>query len=328
VGTVNGRIFDLSAYAGRSLSGAGFIELMSSNGDDASVDIAEIALVAGSLPPPAVHLYGWGVDSRYTNADCVLDSGVSGISLDLDAVDASSVVTLVNWKLPHIVLSSYAYMDVTVSGSSNALVRMWFYLDDGSFIMFANRENVGTVNGKIFDLGAYAGRSLSGTGFIELRTSDGGDANIDIIGIDLVAGSLPEPTIHLYGWAMDSRYTNAGYTLDSGVSGISLDLDAVDASSVVTLVNWRLPHIALSGYSYMDVAVSGSSNALVRMWFYLDDGSYIMFANRENVGTVNGRIFDLAAYAGRTLSGAGFIELMSSDGADASIDINDIGLVA
>jgi hypothetical protein len=127
---------------------------------------------------------------------------------------------------------------------------------------------------------------------------------------------------------MDPRYTNAGYILDSSTSGISLDLDADDTSSMVTLVKWDLPKLDLSSYTYMDVTITGSSNALLHRWFYLDDSSYITFAYREDVGTVAGRLVDLAPYTWRTLNGAGFIELMSSDGLDSSVDITEIALVA
>jgi len=66
----------------------------------------------------------------------------------------------------------------------------------------------------------------------------------------------------LNGWDVDSRYSNAGYVLDSSSSGISLDLDATGLDSMVTVVKWDLPQLVLSEYSYMDVAVTGSSNAL------------------------------------------------------------------
>ena len=127
---------------------------------------------------------------------------------------------------------------------------------------------------------------------------------------------------------MDPRYTNAGYILDSSTSGISLDLDADDTSSMVTLVKWDIPKLDSSSYTYMDVTITGISNALLRIWFYLDDCSYIAFAYREDVGTVAGRLVDLTSYTGRKLSGAGFIELMSSDSLDSSVDITEIALVA
>ena len=116
--------------------------------------------------------------------------------------------------------------------------------------------------------------------------------------------------------------------MDSSTSGISLDLDADDTSSMVTLVKWNLPKLDLSSYIYMDVTITGIDNALLRIWYYLADGCYIAFAYREDVVTVAGRLVDLAPYTGRTLNGAGFIELMSSDGLDSSVDITEIALVA
>jgi hypothetical protein len=127
---------------------------------------------------------------------------------------------------------------------------------------------------------------------------------------------------------MDPRYTKAGYILDSSTSGISLDLDADDTSSMVTLVKWNLPKLDLSSYTYMDVTITGIDNALLRIWFYLADGCYITSAYKEDVGTVAGRLVDLAPYTGRRLNGAGFIELMSGDGLDSSVDITEIALVA
>jgi hypothetical protein len=127
---------------------------------------------------------------------------------------------------------------------------------------------------------------------------------------------------------MDSRYIYADYALNSSASGISLQLNAVDTGSKVAIRHVDLPELALSDYSYVGVEVVGSGNAKIRMWFYLEDGSYFSFTYREDVGTVNARNFDLTAYAGRTLSGVAFIELMSSDGSTASMDITEIALEA
>jgi hypothetical protein len=325
--TVNARDFDLSPYSERALNGAGFIELTSTNTATTNIDITEIAFNTGPIPTPTIPLYGWKTDTRYTNTDHVLNSASSGISLQLDPEDTNSIVTIVNWNLPHLTLSNYNYIDITAIGSTNALIRIWLYLDDGSYITFAYREDTNTVNARNLDLTPYADRTLNGAGFIELTSSNGVDTNIDITEIAFMTGPLPSPMIPLYGWRGDPRYINAEYALDSSASGISLDLDAADTNSVVTLVQWDLPQLVLSDYSYMDVAVTGSTNALLRIWLYLDDGTYITFAYREDVGAVNGRILDLTPFADRTLNGAGFVELMSFDGVDASIDVTEIALV-
>ena len=70
---------------------------------------------------------------------------------------------------------------------------------------------------------------------------------------------------------------------------------------MVKLVDLELPHLALSEYSYMDVSVAGSGNVLVRIWFYLMDGPYIIFCYRENVDIAVAKLFDLSSCDGRKL---------------------------
>ncbi len=319
---VNGTNFDLSPYAGRTLT-VGYIELMSSDGTTANIEITKIAFMRGELPA-LIPLHGWEDDANYTNAPYVLSSTVSGLSLELDATDTSSILVLVNSNLPNINVSDYSYVDVGVTGSSNARIRIFFYLDDGSYFSIAIWDEPAVVNAASFDLAPYAGRSLA-VGYVELMSSDGTTANIEITKIAFMTGTLPA-SIPLYGWENDAEYTNAPYVLDSTPSSLYLELDAVDTGSMVVLSRLNLPKLNISNYQYVDVDVTGSSNAIIRIFFYLDDGTYFTIAMWEDPTVVNAANFDLASYAGRTLTAA-YIELMSADGTQSNITITKIAFM-
>jgi hypothetical protein len=61
--------------------------------------------------------------------------------------------------------------------------------------------------------------------------------------------------------------------------------------------------------------------------FFLDDGSGFDVVYSSDPATLDAVSFDLSAYTGRTLTIA-YVELMSSDGLAASIDITQIALIA
>jgi phage-related protein len=315
--------FDLSAYTGRTLT-VSYIALMSSDGLNASIDITQIALVA-TAPPPVVPLAGWTVDSSLTNAPYTLDSSPSLLSLDLTASDTSGRVTIYTLGVPALDLTNYDHIDVSVTGTANARILLRFFLDDGTGFDVVYWADPATLNAISFDLTAYAGRTLT-IAYIALMSSDGSDASVDITEIVLVA-SAPAPVVPLSGWVVDTSLTNSLYTLNSTEALLSLDLDAVDTASRVTIYSLAVPSLVLGSFDHIDVAVTGTSNARVLLRFFLDDGTGFDVVYWADPTTLNAINFDLSAYAGRTLTIA-YVALMSSDGSTASIDITQIVFIA
>jgi hypothetical protein len=213
------------------------------------------------------------------------------LSYETDGVDATSEVWVTKLSEPDLLLEASPSATLTTTND-----------------VFGNAFFIGA--------GTYGDASAISVFFDELALTENFPATFGPYG--------SEVEVPLAGWETDPRYTNTDYTLNSQATGISLQLNPEDTNSIVTIVNWNLPQLALSDYNYMDVAATGSSNALIRIWLYLDNGSYITFAYREDVGTVNARTLDLTPYTSRTLNGAAFIELTSSDGTTTNIQIINI----
>jgi hypothetical protein len=182
--TLNAVSFDLSVYAGRTLTVA-YVALMSSDGLDASFVITEIAFVA-SAPPPVVPLDGWTIDPSLTNAPYTLDSSPSLLSLDLTASDTHSRVTIYTLGVPTSDLGGFDHIDVAVTGTGNARILLRFFLDDGTGFDVVYWSDPATLDAISFDLSPYTGRTLT-VAYFALMSSDGSTASIDVTQIALVA---------------------------------------------------------------------------------------------------------------------------------------------
>jgi len=165
---------------------------------------------------------------------------------------------------------------------------------------------------------------LGGVVYIGLMSSDGAQASIDITEVAFEVPSPLVPSVPLSGWLVDSGLTNAPYVLSSTDSSLSLELDAVDTNSRVTIYSLNVPKLSLSDYASVNVSVTGTSNARILLRFFLDDGGYFDVVYWKDPAMLNAISFDLVPYAGRTLGGVVYIGLMSSDGAQASIDITEV----
>jgi parallel beta-helix repeat protein len=314
--------FDLSPYAGRTLSGVVYMSLKSSDGTQANITITQVAFTTQALPS-TIPLAAWQEDPAYTNAPYVLNSNPSSLYVELDATDTSSRVTIFNPSIPKLKLSDFAYVSVTVTGSENAKILLRFFLDDGSCFDVVYWGTPAALNAIRFDLSPYAARTLSGIVYISLMSSDGAPANITITQIAFSTQALP-PTIPLSGWSEDPAYTNAFYVLNSNPSSLYLELEATDTASRVTIFNPSIPKLKLSDYTYVSVMVAGTDNARILLRFFLDDGSCFDVVYWQSPAILNATRFDLTPYGARTLSGVVYISLMSSDGAPANITITQI----
>jgi hypothetical protein len=270
-------------------------------------------------------LSGWSMDPRYTNASYVLNSTESSLSLELNATDINSRVTIRNLNVPKLNLSDYQYMAVDVVGSSNARILLRFFLDDGSSFDVVYWKAPTTLNSITFDLSPYAGRTLRGDVYISLKSSDGSTSDIEITEISFVdSAQTPVP---LSGWSMDPRYTNASYVLNSTESSLSLELNATDTASRVTIRNLNVPKLNLSIYDYVSVNIGGSGNARILLRFFLDDGSSFDVVYWKDPDTLDAATFDLSPYSGRTLRGDVYIGLKSSNGTTSDIEISETSFV-
>jgi hypothetical protein len=273
---------------------------------------------------PVVPLSGWVVAPAYTNSLYMLSSTELSLSLELDAADANSKVTIYTIGVSGKDIGDYDYIDVTITGSGNARILMRFFLDNGTSFNVAYWKDPATLDTVNFDLSPYAGRTIT-VAYLALMTSDGLDADIEITQILLVANEAP-PEISLSGWTVAPAYTNAPYALDSSESSLSLELYADDVDDKVTIYTLALPTVDLGEVDHIDVEVTGTDNARILMRFFLDNGTSFNVAYWKDPATLDTVNFDLSPYAGRTLVSA-YVALMSSNGATANIEITDIALV-
>ncbi|MCW3998441.1 MAG: ABC transporter permease, partial [Candidatus Bathyarchaeota archaeon] len=135
------------------------------------------------IPPPLVPLSNWTVNLELTNSPHVLTSSPLGLHLELQPANFSSMVTAYTITAPNLRLSNYAYVNVTVSGTSNALISLSFFLDDGSSFDVANWTNPSMLNIMPFDLTPYSDRILRGDVYVSVMSSNGTQASLDIIEI-------------------------------------------------------------------------------------------------------------------------------------------------
>jgi len=140
----------------------------------------EFTNLSAIITPPTVPLSEWAVNAEGTNTPYVLNSSVSGLQLGITPTNFTSVVTVYTINCPQLNLSSYSHVNVTATGTPNAVVIMGFFLDDGSEFDVANLTDVGTLNSSLFDLSPYAGKSLSGNAYLVLMSFDGTPAAVNI----------------------------------------------------------------------------------------------------------------------------------------------------
>jgi hypothetical protein len=277
------------------------------------------------VPENTVPLSGWVVDSSLTNAPYTLNSTVSNLSLGLGAVNTNSRVTVYSLGVPTSDLGGFDHIDVGVTGTNNARILLRFFMDNGAGFDVVYWSSPTTLDAISFDLGAYAGRTLTIV-YVALMSSDGLAASINITSITLVA-EAPPPVVPLAGWVVDSSLTNAPYALNSTETPLWLGLSAVNTSSRVTIYTLGVPTFNLGDSDHIDVAVTGTANARILLRFFLDNGSGFDVVYWADPATLNAISFDLSAYSGRTLTIA-YIALMSSDGLTANVNFTKIEFVA
>jgi hypothetical protein len=132
------------------------------------------------------------------------------------------------------------------------------------------------------------------------------------------------PTVPLSDWMVNANFTTGEYVLDSSSLGLYLELTPVTPFSTVTVFTINAPQLNLSDYAYVNITATGSDNARILLGFSLDDGNTLDIANMTDPQTLNTTTFDLAPYSQQALRGDAYLALMSSNGTQATIQIEEI----
>ncbi|KON33386.1 MAG: hypothetical protein AC479_04680 [miscellaneous Crenarchaeota group-6 archaeon AD8-1] len=182
------------------------------------------------IPPPLVPLSNWTINPEYTDSPHVLSSNPLGLHVELQPVNFTSIVTAYTISAPNLKLSDYAYVNVTVSGSNNALITLGFFLDDGSSFLVANLTSPSIVNEIPFDLTPYSDRILRGDVYVSVMSSNGTQTSVDITEIAFetptIGGSSREPTISFIPELERVELTIVGF-FDSNRPGIGSQYSGV-----------------------------------------------------------------------------------------------------
>jgi ABC-type antimicrobial peptide transport system permease subunit len=132
------------------------------------------------------------------------------------------------------------------------------------------------------------------------------------------------PVVPLSDWMVNANFTNTSFVLNSSDLGLSLEIEPLNFTSMVTVYTINCPQLNMSNYSYVNVTATGTPNTGVLLGFSLDDGSTFDVANITNIVSLNNSTFDLTPYAGKFLRGDAYLTIVSLNGTKASIDISEI----
>ncbi len=145
---------------------------------------------------------------------------------------------------------------------------------------------------------------------------------------------VPPPTIPLSGWVQETSFNTTNSVLNSSISGLSLELEQSPMPGfipgVVAIYTMNISSLSLSDFDYLNVTITGTSNAQVLLQFSLDDGSNFNVTDAEDasvpidVDKLNSLSFDLSPYSERTLRGDAFLAVMCYDGEAGSIEVSEI----
>jgi hypothetical protein len=168
-------------------------------------------------------------------------------------------------------------------GSGNS---PWYLLDDdGDFTLSAE------LMIKNFNPNAHT--KLSGDVYIALKSTDGMPAHINITEIKIVSRSQSFVDLSLIDWVMDPENTNSLYVLNSTDTNLYLENNATDINSKVTIAKLDWLKLDLLKYAYIDLTVEGSSNALILMRFFLENGNSFDVVHWQDTNTMNNLNYDL-----------------------------------
>ena len=134
-------------------------------------------------PPPTVPLDNWMVNTNFTTGDYLLDSTENSLHIEITPTTPFDTVTTFTINGPKLTLSDYSYVNVTATGTDNAIITLGFSTETGKAINIANMTNIAALAAEPFDLEPYAGEVMRGDFFCALMSANGTKATIDITGI-------------------------------------------------------------------------------------------------------------------------------------------------
>ena len=187
-------------------------------------------------PPPTVPLTDWMVNTNFTSGDFGFNSSELGLHLELSPTSPFSTLTVFTINGPRLTLSDYSYVNVTATGSDNALVLLGFSTETGNTIDLANWTTPAALGAAPFDLEPYAGEIMRGDFYCALMSSNGTQAFVDITEISFgtvspVLSFVPETErieLHVVGIfdsnrpGIGSQYSGAVFKLDHLQQWLSL----------------------------------------------------------------------------------------------------------
>jgi ABC-type antimicrobial peptide transport system permease subunit len=130
--------------------------------------------------PPVVPLSGWMVNSNFTSANYAIDSTESNLFLEVQPVSFVGVVTAYTLSCPKLSLSTYSRVNVSATGTDNALVSLGFSLDNGSVFYAANFTSPAILNATPCDISSLSERTLRGDAFLTVMSSNGMPASVNL----------------------------------------------------------------------------------------------------------------------------------------------------
>ncbi len=136
--------------------------------------------------------------------------------------------------------------------------------------------------------------------------------------------NLIPPTVPLVNWTINANLTSADYLFSSTPTNLTLQVQPINYQGIVMAYSTESPPLNLTNYSYVNITATGSPNAAVILGFLLDDGTTMTVANLTDPSTLNSLSFNLAPYAGRSLTGTSFLSALSLNGTNANLDITEI----
>ena len=140
----------------------------------------EITKLSTTATPPVIPLSDWTLNANLTNTYFALDSTNSNLFLEIQPLNFTSIVGAYTINVPQLNLTNYSYINVTASGSNNALILFGFSLNDQTTIDVANWTTASALNNSTFDLTPYSGKNLRGDAYLLIRSLDGTNASINI----------------------------------------------------------------------------------------------------------------------------------------------------
>ncbi len=208
-------------------------------------------------PPPTVPLDNWMVNTNFTTSDYILDSTENRLHIEITPTTPFSTVTTFTFNGPKLTLSDYSYVNITATGTDNAIIILGFSTESGNTINIANMTNIAALTAEPFDLEPYAGEGVRGDFFCAIMSANGTKATLDITGITFdtlspIIAYIPETArieLEVVGIfdskrpGIGSQYSGAVFQLEHLQQWLSLQDQRKDTDIVRTyLVTFKQDH--------------------------------------------------------------------------------------